>query len=59
MEIETGAGPADILYLTPSGQVVVVETKLWRNPEARREVVGQILDCARQLTGWSFDVLEK
>lgn len=59
MEIETGAGPADILYLTPSGQVVLVETKLWRNPEARREVVGQILDYAKQLTSWSFDVLEK
>lgn len=59
MEIETGAGPADILYLTPSGQVVLVETKLWRNPEARREVVGQILDYAKQLTAWTFDVLEK
>ena len=59
MEIETGAGQADILYLTPSGQVVLVETKLWRNPEARREVVGQILDYAKQLTSWSFDVLEK
>ncbi len=59
MEIETGAGPADILYLTPSGQVVLVETKLWRNPEARREVVGQILDYAKQLTTWSFDVLEQ
>jgi hypothetical protein len=47
------------LYLTPSGQVVLVETKLWRNPEARREVVGQILDYAKQLTTWSFDVLEK
>lgn len=59
MEIETGAGAADILYLTPSGQVVLVETKLWRNPEARREVVGQILDYAKQLTTWSFDALEK
>ena len=27
MEIETGAGPADILYLTPSGQVVVLPVK--------------------------------
>ena len=33
-EIETGAGPADILYVTPTGQIVLVETKLWRNPEA-------------------------
>jgi hypothetical protein len=34
-EIETGAGPADILYVTRTGQLVLVETKLWRNPEAR------------------------
>lgn len=59
MEIETGAGPADILYVTPTGQVVLVETKLWRNPEARREVVGQILDYAKQLTGWTFETLDQ
>ncbi len=59
MEIETGSGPADILYVTPTGQVVLVETKLWRNPEARREVVGQILDYAKQLTTWSYDVLDQ
>lgn len=59
MEIETGAGPADILYVTPTGQVVLVETKLWRNPEARREVVGQILDYAKQLTTWTYEVLQQ
>jgi hypothetical protein len=59
MEIQTGAGPADILYVTPAGQVVLVETKLWRNPEARREVVGQILDYAKQLTGWNYETLDQ
>ena len=59
MELETGAGPADILYVTPTGQIVVVETKLWRNPEARREVVGQVLDYAKQLTSWTYGVLEQ
>jgi hypothetical protein len=54
MELETGAGPADILYVTEAGQLVLVETKLWRNPEARRMVVAQILDYAKQLTSWSF-----
>lgn len=58
MELETGSGPADILYVTPSGQVVIVETKLWRNPQARREVIGQILDYAKQLTSWTYDVLD-
>ena len=59
MEIETGSGPADILFVTPTGQVVLVETKLWRNPEARREVVGQILDYAKHLTSWSFEQLSE
>ena len=27
-----------ILYLTPAGQIVLTETKLWRNAEARRVV---------------------
>lgn len=58
-ELETGAGPADILFVTPAGQLVLVETKLWRNPEARREVVGQLLDYAKQLTTWSYDVLDQ
>ena len=58
MELATEAGPADILYVTPTGNIVLVETKLWRNPEARRQVVGQILDYAKQLTGWSYEDLD-
>ena len=58
-EIETGAGTADILYVTPTGQIVLVETKLWRNPEARREVVAQILDYAKQLTTWTYEDLAR
>ena len=59
MEIETGAGPADILYVTETGYIILVETKLWRNPEARRTVVAQILDYAKQLTSWSFSDLAR
>jgi hypothetical protein len=39
--------------VTPSGLPVLVECKLWRNPEARREVVSQILDYAKELSRWS------
>jgi hypothetical protein len=59
MEIETGAGPADILYVTETGHLVLVETKLWRNPEARRVVVAQILDYAKQLTSWTYTDLAR
>jgi len=59
MELETGSGPVDILYVTATGRLVLIETKLWRNPQARREVVGQILDYAKQLTSWSYEELAK
>jgi hypothetical protein len=58
-ELETGSGPADILYVTPTGQLVLVETKLWRSPEARRQVVAQILDYAKQLTSWKYEDLDR
>jgi hypothetical protein len=32
------SGTIDNLYLSTAGYVVVVETKLWRNPQSRREV---------------------
>jgi hypothetical protein len=32
---------------------------LWRNPEARREVVGQIIDYAQEVARWTFDDLER
>jgi len=59
MELQTGAGPADILYVTRTGQIVLVETKLWRNSEARRTVVAQILDYAKELSGWSYEDLSR
>ena len=37
----------------------LVECKLWRNPEARREVVGQILDYARALRRWTYAELQR
>jgi hypothetical protein len=45
--------------VTPSGLPVIVECKLWRNPEARREVVSQILDYAKELARWSSSDLQR
>ena len=53
MELPTAAGPIDNFMLTASGLPVLVECKLWRNPQGRREVVGQILDYAKELTRWT------
>ncbi len=57
-EVSTNAGPIDNLFISPSGYITIVETKLWRNPEARREVVGQILDYAKELNKWTFADLD-
>ena len=57
-EVQTAAGPIDVLFVSPAGLVTIVETKLWRNPEARREVVGQILDYAKELSGWGYEDLD-
>lgn len=58
-ELATPAGAIDNFLVTPSGLPVLVECKLWRNPEGRREVVGQILDYSKELTKWSASDLQR
>ncbi len=48
----------DNLFVTPKGSLCIVETKLWRNPEAHRTVVAQILDYAQTLTTWDYNKLD-
>lgn len=49
-EVPCAHGFIDNLYVTPAGDLVLVETKLWRNVQARREVVAQALDYVAALT---------
>lgn len=58
-ELNTPAGPIDNLLITPTGLPVIVECKLWSNPQARREVVGQALDYAKELARWTSADLER
>lgn len=58
-ELRTEAGPIDVTYINPAGRLTLVECKLWRNPEARRKVVAQILDYARALVRWSYSDLQR
>ena len=57
-ELPTKAGPVDLLFVNSLGMLTLVECKLWKNPEARREVVGQILDYAKELSQWSYEDLQ-
>lgn len=58
MEMDTPAGPVDVLYATPTGRLALLETKLWRNSEARRKVIAQLLDYATQIARWDYSRLE-
>ena len=57
-EMETPVGPVDVVYVTRTGRPVIVEAKLWRNPEARRKVIGQILDYAKELSRWNYETFD-
>jgi hypothetical protein len=57
-EVPCGHGFIDNLYLTPSGEIVLVETKLWRNSQMRREVVAQALDYIAALGSMPYDTFE-
>jgi hypothetical protein len=58
-ELNTLAGPIDNFMVTTTGLPVLVECKLWRNPQARRELVAQILDYAKEITRWSASDLQR
>lgn len=56
-EMPCPAGYIDNLFVTPKGYLVFVECKLWRNTEARRKVIAQILDYAKDIADWQYDDL--
>ncbi len=58
-ELHNSAGYIDAIFITPHGRLVVLETKLWRNPESRRKVIGQILDYAQALKKWDYADLQR
>ena len=58
-ELSTGAGPVDALYVNALGRLILAEFKLWRNPQARREVIGQILDYAKELASWRYEDFQR
>ena len=59
MEVPTPRGRLDLLFINDTGHLTLVETKLWRNPEARRTVVAQIVDYAECFASWTYDELRE
>ncbi len=58
-EVQLGTGYADILAVEFSGRPVIIEVKLDRNPESRREIVSQIIYYAAFLRGFDMDAFER
>ncbi len=58
-ELQLDAGYLDNLWMTPFGGIVLGECKLFRNPQARREVIAQALDYARSLQGMPYEEFER
>ena len=58
-EILLGNGYADILAVESSGRPAIIEVKLARNPQARRDVVSQVIAYAAFLHGFEVENLEQ
>lgn len=54
-EFTLPSGFLDNFYITPDGYPVLVEVKLWKNQEARRKVVAQILEYAKNFASLTYE----
>lgn len=58
-QVALGNNAVDLMGVDADGKIVMVECKLEANREARRTVVGQILEYAGQLYGTSYEDFEE
>lgn len=54
-EVSVPSGSIDLLFVDKDGMLTVAETKLAKNPEARRTVIGQIIEYASYIYEWTAD----
>ena len=48
-QVTVGTNSLDLLFLDDTGSLLVIECKLVQNPEARREVVAQLMEYAHTI----------
>jgi hypothetical protein len=58
-ELRTDAGPVDAVFINERGRLTIVECKLWKNPQARREVVAQTLHYVSAIASWAYADLQR
>ena len=54
-EVGAGSGSIDLLCIDKDSLLTIIETKLRKNREARREVMGQIIEYASYVSQWTAD----
>ncbi len=57
-EVTVATGSIDNLFISHRGYLVLVETKLWRAPQAKREVVAQAIDYGSSISKWTYTDLD-
>ncbi len=58
-EFQSEVGPADIIVVEVNGAITLVECKLAKNPQIRREIIGQLFDYAGRLWQMSADQFDE
>ena len=53
------SGALDNVFITSNGGLVLVEAKLWRNPQARREVIAQAMEYASAVFRMDYETFER
>jgi len=57
-EFSTNRGSIDILMVTDNSDILLIETKLYRNPESHRTVVAQAIDYVKSFSDTSIEILQ-
>lgn len=53
------SGSLDNVFITSNGGLILIEAKLWRNPQARREVVAQAMEYASAVFRMDYESFER
>lgn len=56
-EVTVPSGAIDLMYIDKEGLITIVETKLVKNPEIRRTVIGQLIEYASFVSQWTADYI--
>ncbi|HPR74333.1 MAG TPA: hypothetical protein PLX41_11810 [Bacteroidales bacterium] len=57
-EFSTNRGSIDILMVTDNADILLIETKLYRNPESHRTVVAQAIDYVKSFSDTNIEALQ-